>query len=130
MFVIRSTFHLSRFIIAVLAIMVTYILSHVPKEHAPQVLTLFGVDKTLHILAYAIIASLTLRAVKVPLRWKLYIGLFLCIAAFGWFDEYTQQFVRRSCSIYDWTADIIGILMAIAVYRIYTRKFNPDVHRG
>lgn len=102
----------------------TFVLSHIPGEHKLQVLSLFGVDKVLHMLAYAIIAGLALYAVKGPLGWKVYLGLLISMAAFGWVDEYTQEFVGRTCSVYDWAADIMGSLMAIAVYRTYTWKFD------
>jgi len=124
MFVIKSTLYLSRFIITVLAIVVTLILSHIPRQRTPELLDSFGADKVLHVMAYAAIVGLALHAVKIPLGWKFYVGLLICMATLGWIDEFSQEFVGRTCSVYDWTADIVGSLMAIAVYRIYTWKFD------
>lgn len=81
-------------------------------------------DKFQHYLAYMVMGLLIFRAAgRSPLLaaspyWQaLIVG-----ALYGASDEFHQSFVPgRNMSILDWTADVAGLLVALAVAYIYTQ---------
>jgi len=94
--------------------------SHLPSavEHVP--------DKVSHFLEYAVFAFLFLRALtqgmlslsKGRSGWIVLIGG----ALFGASDELYQSFIpNRTCSLYDWIADVAGITGMITLIIIWNR---------
>lgn len=84
-------------------------------------------DKVVHILLYAFLGWLCLRALACGslILFPRVAWLTLMIVSFyGASDEFHQYFVpKRSCDIYDWMADTAGGLIAIAICsRFYMRR--------
>ncbi len=91
-----------------------FVATHLPRP--PDVT--FGVrhgDKVLHFLVYFVLTLLGgrhLRAMRrsssgvVLLRWA------AVYAAYAVFDEWLQHYVRRSMTLGDWIADVLGVLAA------------------
>jgi VanZ family protein len=75
-------------------------------------------DKTGHLVAYAGLAVLSLRAVAggLPSRvtWRIACLAFTIVGGYGIFDEIHQTFVPgRFASIADWFADVTGAAIGI-----------------
>lgn len=71
-------------------------------------------DKVGHFLVYGLLASLVCRLGR---GWRGAAWGLLVVAVFGATDEWHQYFVPgRSCDIRDWTADILGAALAVALY--------------
>jgi len=88
-------------------------LTHLPPSHLPET---HLSDKFEHFTAYAVLAGLV-HLCQWPGRKSLLavsIGTILILFAYGAFDELTQPFFHRTCSIYDWYADAAGTLTAVA----------------
>ncbi len=96
-----------------------FIGTHMPPK--ASFVLVHGLDKVLHFLAYAGLAFVGasywqiaggyLRAVHFRFLW---IGL----AIFGAVDELLQIPVGRDGNIYDWFADIAGVLMGIFIFMV------------
>lgn len=79
-------------------------------------------DKSLHMLAFAVLAGLVAFAYPSVRYWVLFLGL----ALFGALIEWTQLFMGqgRQASLDDWIADIIAtgwVLAVIAALRLFWR---------
>lgn len=84
-------------------------------------------DKTLHFLAYAILAALLWACVRLraaaPLRAT---GIVLAvIAAWAAVDEATQPFFYRAAEPLDWVYDMIGAALGCAVAMLVDRLLAP-----
>ena len=97
-------------------------MAHVPgAEHFP--------DKFLHFVGYFAYAFLLWRAlVQDSTRtytWKRNAIIFIVCALYAASDEFHQSFVPgRDCSIYDWFADVAGIIAMITLVTVMFRKFK------
>ena len=87
---------------------VLMILTHIPQERLGTDLGVFNLDKLLHVVAYAILTFLLAKACAptTPLQLRYVLPLVLVLAAL---DEWTQVYVGRTCSLADYSADIIGV---------------------
>jgi len=112
----RSMFKLPCLIAAIGFSLFILVLSHIPQKHIPEELQLFSFDKILHMLAYGIITGLALLSIKKPFALRIYLLVILVVSILGGFDEYTQSFVGRACSVYDWLADLGGIMAALLIF--------------
>ena len=83
--------------------------THIPQEQMPEKLDLFGIDKILHVVAYAMLTVLFMRAAGTGRPLLYYIVTVVVILGIAGIDEYTQRYVNRTCSVYDWLADVVGI---------------------
>ena len=95
-------------------------LTHLPPSRLPET---HLSDKFEHFTAYALLAGLV-HLCQWPGKRTLFtvsIGTILLLLAYGAFDELTQPFFHRTCSIYDWYADAAGILTAVAVMSVGRR---------
>jgi len=94
--------------------------THSPREPWPE-LTIGRRDKLMHLLAYfglTLLWSLVFRGWHRP-SWAFFAGMVAGIAAFGATDELTQMLVPgRSCELFDWTADIIGMTLGLGVFAL------------
>jgi len=79
-------------------------------------------DKALHFLEYSILGLLLVFSLKQ----KQVVVVLMVLAGgmiFGIFDEVWQQFIlNRSSSIFDWFADVIGILFGGMVSLVISRR--------
>ena len=113
---IHRWFKISRLSTAIIVTSLFFLLSHIPQQKVPEDLRIGGWDKVMHVIAYGCITGLFLYAIKSPINWKTLLIIFLSFALFGFIDEYTQSFVGRSCSFYDWLADILGSAAAMGIW--------------
>ena len=83
-------------------------------------------DKVVHVLIYAVLAFLAVRAWwPAPRRPHpiAVVGLVLGVAAFGWADEWHQQFIPgRGRSTADWYADTVGAVVGTLAALIGRRR--------
>jgi len=91
--------------------------THVPGDFLPEPSD--GWDKVVHFSAYAALAVL------VATTWQLAAGqlmfrhlraAWIVIAIYGALDEWTQSFVGRDASVYDWLFDIAGAATGLALF--------------
>ena len=86
---------------------------------SPRVPDIRGGDKVVHALLYAVLAFLVLNAVRAsvapPARRALEIAVtVLAVSAFGWADEWHQQYIPgRSRDSADWAADTFGAILGV-----------------
>lgn len=74
-----------------------------------------GADKIIHFCLYFGLAWLGVRATRPAqdgLRFRSAIGWALVFLVYGALDEWLQGFVGRTPSVYDWLADVAGIVVA------------------
>jgi VanZ family protein len=93
---------------------IIFVLTHLPPQELPAVRVS---DKMAHFVSYALLsAGLFVSLSLTGLRASRAAILVLVIAmGYGAFDEWTQQFVRRSSELDDWLADVGGALVAVGV---------------
>ncbi len=84
-----------------------------------------GKDKTAHVVAYGVLAGLML---LVAGRWhdrygrlKIAAAVIVIAGVYGAIDEVTQPFSGRSCTLGDWLADMVGVLIVCGVYVLFAR---------
>ena len=75
-----------------------------------------GSDKLIHLAAFAALAFPLARTSRVSL-----LLVFIGASAFGALIEFIQPTFNRSADINDWIADILGIMLGIALGLIYDR---------
>jgi VanZ family protein len=81
---------------------------------------ILGWDKLEHSLAYMVMGLLLIRTSRGSRM--MWVQTMVIGALYGASDEWHQSFVPgRSMSIYDWVADIVGLLTALALYSIYLK---------
>lgn len=88
-----------------------------------------GADKVGHAIAYFILADLLLLAgVWRPGRseapWKGPLPVIAMVVAYGWFLELLQGMVGRDAQVIDGLADLLGALLALAVWSRARRQFS------
>jgi len=106
------------------------VLAYMPQGTVPVDLWTGVGDKIPHATAFALLTLLLLEgfAAQRARRWVL-----LCatlVLGFGGLIELTQPFFHRTCSRYDWFADVAGFLMASiawAVARAMLRRRSATV---
>jgi VanZ family protein len=100
-----------------------FVATHLPNDM--PILPSGRSDKLVHFAAYAILAVL------LATTWQLTAGhltarhlvvLWIAIVLYGAIDEWTQIPVGRDCNLWDWTADAVGALTALAIFARLTRK--------
>ena len=95
-----------RLLIAVLFTVLVLILTHIPQNYVTEKIELISADKILHTVAYGLMAVLLAGVFRRPLNFCRLFVLLVILCALGYVDEYTQQWVGRTFSVYDWLADI------------------------
>jgi hypothetical protein len=145
---LKGTFDTRWLIVAAVATLGVLGATHIPQEAMPMVLQRDGLDKFEHIGAYGMMAALFLLSLKKSLynatdadndgrrrRWEVRGGLGLAVliaiglAALGSVDEWTQPFVKRTCSVWDWTADVVGITVVCAIFAARGIVYKREVGR-
>ncbi len=104
--------------IAALALywLVLFIGTHLPEQKVSGVA--MSHDKLVHTVAYAVLTTLLCIAWRRtggrPGLWGR-LGIAAVVLAYGAMDELTQPFFGRSCDLYDWLADGVGVMLALVV---------------
>ncbi|MDP2360122.1 MAG: VanZ family protein [bacterium] len=106
--------------------------SSIPPAEFPD-LGIFSYDKLLHLLEYLGLGSALWLVGR--RRWlpriqartgsalsALLLGVVLPGALWALTDEVHQLFVGRDCSLWDWLADVAGLLLAVALVRAVERR--------
>lgn len=90
-------------------VLFTFVMAEIPESHAPH---LFPWDKAEHFVAFFVLTSLA--AAAYPRVALVLLGLWLSL--FGCAIELVQAlpFIHRDCDIWDWVADTVAILAALA----------------
>ncbi|MBN1765229.1 MAG: VanZ family protein [Sedimentisphaerales bacterium] len=91
-----------------------FALTHYPRLPSVRIR---GGDKLAHFTAYLILTGLfwiaMYRSERPSLKkFKLY-KIIILFGLYGALDEFTQTFVNRTCSFYDWLFDMVGCLTAL-----------------
>ncbi len=108
--------YLSRTLLWLLCISAAFLVTHLPPppKSAPMVLN----DKLLHFIGFAVIGILTvwrLGEYRQRLSPALLAGYFAALAAYGLFDELTQELVGRTFEWGDWIADLLGAACGMGI---------------
>jgi VanZ family protein len=104
-----------------LILLVAYALALVVSTHIPappEVLVPKISDKWLHLIVYAGLAFLVCLngSLRRAMGWRQCAAIIGFLAAFAALDEVTQIPFNRTCDPWDWVADMIGTLAAMAVF--------------
>lgn len=121
-------------VVLALALLVVWLGSSIPPDGFPD-LGLFTYDKLLHVLEYTGVGCAIWVAGRrhglIDLRLRLHspakaylLGVVLPGALWAVSDELHQLFVGRDCSVYDWLADLGGLLLAIWICRKLEKRFD------
>jgi hypothetical protein len=74
-------------------------------------------DKIVHFLVFGLLATVTLRALRIESPRSRAVVAVLLASLFGASDELHQFFTPgRSCDIFDWLADTLGAGLAVSLY--------------
>ncbi|MEM6314675.1 MAG: VanZ family protein [Planctomycetota bacterium] len=90
--------------------------THNPRLGEIPQMSMFGVDKVVHFLAYAGLAFFMRCAIK-PVPGRGWAVLVLC-SAYGAVDELTQPLFNRTCDPFDWIANVAGVTTVCVIWRI------------
>ena len=93
-------------------------LTHTPR--LPQPPDVEGIDKIGHFIAYGLLAILFLAWLHLrgAAGWRAY-GLTLAVlVVYGVLDELLQYPVGRSTELFDWYADVLGILAGSTMFAV------------
>lgn len=116
---------------AILYAVVIIGLSSVPGEDFPEAAWLAH-DKMIHFVEYGLFGFLVAGAVntRVTASGRIFLITLLLAGLFGMLDETYQSIIPgRDSSVYDWIADVIGILLGSWVYLwLKLRRDQTTVH--
>lgn len=96
-------------------------LTHIPHDALPKVLQENMLDKIEHVAAYGITAFLFLQALPSLVHPALPVIGLLALAGIGILDEATQPLVNRYASVWDYAADLLGIILACMIFLVKKR---------
>jgi VanZ family protein len=109
-----------------------FIVMHIPKVGVGG-LAIKGGDKVLHFCLYFLLTWLGGKAVASRsghLRLSLLALWMLIYILYGAVDEWTQQYVGRTTSLYDWLADSAGVASAAGLLWFTSRGSRREARGG
>lgn len=110
-----------RFVPYLCGVVAIWMVSSLERLAIPEPLLFCNSDKLMHMVAYAMLASLAWFAVRAHRRAPL--SAFLMAALYGGIDELHQSFVPgRSASGLDLLADTLGALACVAAFVAVRRR--------
>lgn len=116
------------FILMLTAFAVEFISTHTPAARLPKI---YYSDKTLHLIAYAMLGAVFI--VGLLMRgWRLrniVLAGVIFFPLYGAFDEITQPLVNRTADYRDWRMDMfgsIGAILLIAIFVIVWKKIRKS----
>lgn len=103
--------------------LVMFTLTTMPTDKLPGV-EVIGLDKLVHTCIYGTLTALLWRALAFRkfTGFKILFTVIATILIYAAFDEWHQPFVGRTCSIYDFAADSLGVLSVSLILFIRHRK--------
>jgi len=106
------------------------------QSHVPLPAGIWQMDKIVHFLAFGLLATVTVRALRIESpRWRAIVAVLL-VSLFGASDEIHQYFTPgRSCDIFDWLADTLGAGLAVSLYLFWPAwrrllEIRPRAHKA
>jgi VanZ family protein len=111
--------------------LVLFVTTHIPSELAA--LPGASTDKFVHVTAFALLALLLATA------WQLSVGqlglrqmtlAWIVLVLYGALDEWTQSFVGRQASLWDFVGDAVGALIGLALFAAMRRLFVGRLQRA
>jgi len=109
---------------------VIFVQSSFPSYMYPKV-ELINADKIIHVLVYGLLSLLCYISLIHQSKYKLleispYLFTIIICSFYGFTDEFHQFFVpNRNANLYDWIADVGGVLLTIVIIRfIFSKRFN------
>ncbi len=90
-------------------------LTHIPGQHMPRILEVHALDKVEHVAAYGSIAGCFLLSLKGPMRPVLLLLGLVALVVIAALDETTQPLVDRTCDLWDFASDMVGIAIPCVV---------------
>jgi hypothetical protein len=123
-------FDIKWFGLAIILTATVILLTHIPQELMPSQLQESGLDKILHVAAYAAIAFVLILSVKSPLSLHSAFLVLFVLSAIGAVDEITQSLTNRQTSFTDLVFDVIGIvaillLSIVGKHQLQKTKTGP-----
>jgi len=103
-------------------------LTHLPNESVPEPFRQGGLDKLMHIAAYGMITFFFVFSLRTPLTLIGCLVLSPAIITIGVIDEVTQPLVHRTASLFDWLANVVGIVIVLILCAGF-RRGPPDQDR-
>lgn len=116
-----SVFNVKWLVILLFFIVTVFTFTHIPRQVLPELLLMNGLDKVLHVSAFGIITLLFILTFRISHDSMFNFIPLLTILAFAVVDELTQNFVGRTASLYDWTADLVGIVFVQSIFLYHNR---------
>jgi VanZ family protein len=118
---------------AALTLLLTYWAALAIATHWPRAGTLAGTlwDKLVHALAYGVLALLVCFNVSLRARGPSghSVAIVAILAVYAALDEVTQIPFGRRADVYDWTADLVGVLVVLAIW-FTAREIRPRRNAG
>jgi VanZ family protein len=102
-----------------------FVTTHIPSELAA--LPGDSTDKFVHVTAFAVLALLLATAWQLsagPLGLRHLALAWLLLVAYGAIDEWTQSFVRRQASFWDFLGDAVGALIGLVLFWYVASRFK------
>jgi len=106
-----------------------FVATHIPP---PKTLPFHASDKVLHAAGYFLLGGLLLVSMVARRTRRAHrIAFVICsMSLYGGFDEITQELVKRTASIGDWIADLIGTVVAVIAIEIALLLLKKRSRRG
>jgi VanZ family protein len=102
---------------------IIFSLSSIPPKSIPKIGTELPIDKVVHFIEYGIFGFLLFKSLHSLNRLKIWQIIMMVIfsgAIIGALDESYQSLTKRTPSVYDWLADVTGVVCIILII-IYKR---------
>ncbi|MEK7395324.1 MAG: VanZ family protein [Candidatus Poribacteria bacterium] len=104
--------------------MIIFSLSSIPPKSIPDIGTELPIDKVVHFIEYGIFGFLLFKSLHSLNRlriWQIIIIAIFSGIILGALDESYQSLTKRNPSIYDWLADVIGVVICMTLIILYMR---------
>jgi VanZ family protein len=108
-----------------------FVTTHIPSDMAG--LPGASTDKFVHVTAFALLALLLATAWQLsagPLGLRHLALAWILLVVYGAIDEWTQSFVRRQASIWDFLGDAVGALIGLVIFAVMRRLFVGRLQRA
>jgi len=104
-------------------------LSSIPPKSIPDIGTELPIDKVVHFIEYGIFGFLLFKSLHSLNRlriWQITIIAIFSGIIIGALDESYQSLTKRTPSVYDWLADVIGVAVCIIFIISYMKVIAKE----